>query len=103
MNRGSVLLRRLLVSLGLVGILTLTFPSMAPTRAWARTAPTTVAFGDPTGGEDSPNPGPSKGTGMKMSAVRPSSTYSPTISLSGRDWLTVWMTVAYLARTTFRQ
>src|SRR5436309_14039956 len=79
-DRGFALLLRLLVGFIFAAALALAVASASPTRAWARTVPTTVAAGDPTGGEDSPRPGPKKATtlgigpqGSPTSSAKPSS------------------------------
>lgn len=63
-DRGFALLLRLVVTLVFAAALALAFASASATRAWARTAPTTVASGDPTVGDEGPRPGPKKSTGI---------------------------------------
>src|SRR2546425_2326936 len=60
---GFALLLRLLVGFIFAAALALAVASASPTRALARTVPTTVAAGDPTVGDEGPRPGPKKAIG----------------------------------------
>jgi len=99
-RRVSALLRQSFSGVFFAGVIALATPCLAPANAWARTAPVTVVYGDPTGGEDSPVPGPSRGM-AKTTSSAPTRAKSYTI-FSTRSWLMAWRSLHISSWMVFR-
>jgi hypothetical protein len=97
-DRGFALLLRLLVGFIFAAAIALAVVSGSPSHAWAKTAPTTVASGDPTVGDEGPRPGPKKSIGtlqVQSATWLRSSPYQaqlplPVIHLT-MAWARIWL------------